>query len=186
MTSPIPIGLPQLYDRIGRTQSNLPDLRGDLQGVVIYADWSRSLSSEVFEARGLSGFNINAVGGEFCRFQLVARTPGGSVVESILISAPGASLLTLQVTETPNPAWSFGPVPRFVADVGGVQIADVVQDGRSLPGGFIGYASVPVPTVPFGERWFVHPGHTLDVLCGTAGVAMTYSVQWRELAGFSG
>lgn len=188
MSSPLTLGFSKAANRLGLKGGSLPAVTraGELTQVMVVGDLSRSLASEVFEARAFSGALINAGGvGNLSAFAITARSPGGIVVERIIADSSSTPFnLRANVGRSPGPWLGAGPGPSHKRDVGGVA---TVSDAQ------IGYKSAPaaapllrLDVTEFGDRWYLEPGETLELIHALANMDLFVWIQWRELADIQG
>lgn len=196
-TSPVNIGLLDALNRLGVKGSSLPELAGGVQPVMVIADLSRSVASELVEARRIASDRIAAGGlGTWSNYILHARSPGGLVVESLVV------VLETSGFAQPVCFWEVGP--RAVAGISG-QVADI---GGAAGVGFtrIDYEAGPIVSqnaffclnpisaaVPPTEFWtafpsriFVPAGSALTLSHELANLDLRVEIVWRELADIQG
>lgn len=198
MTHPINLGLVDALSRVGGGDpSRLPAMLDGIQPVLIYGDVSRTLASEVFEARAVSGQSVSG-NPVFLGFELASRSPGGLVVESIVARVAftggvGTMDLGLNIVTT---ALGTTAVPKL--DVGGVSTVGTVKH-LATPPAFGALLAMRVDaiagTLAFDAleptfRIWVPPGSYFQVFpVAAGGVAIQgvgISVAWRELADAQG
>ncbi len=191
---PLNFGLTDAISRIGGwSRPELPSLLDGIQGVLVYGDVSKSVASEVFEARAMAGQSTGE--NVFLGFELSSRTPGGIVVEAIdaaLQNDAGLPTLGLNIVES---AVGVNPVP-FKLDVGGLvtqgeltRLVNPVAFGALLvwePSAFTGAGIFYA--IQNRTRIWVPPGSFFQVFpVGTGHVFFTsLHITWRELADTQG
>lgn len=184
MSSPLTFGLAEAYRRLGQKGGALPfvDRTSGIQQVMVVADLSRTLASEVFEVRGVSGGSLAAVVGANSMVQFASRNAGGAVIEQIIPSTTFTNPVNLELRVTNAPlAWSVGPTAQPVLDVGGSPSRCVVNAGYAAAVSGSG-VTFPFANVSFGERWFLDPSETLEIVVALQNVDLTFAIQWRELS----
>jgi len=178
----------EILRSLGVDQPNLFTLTGrDVLPVITLLDLSRSVSSEPMEARGFAAASVTLSGVNHGKFAFKARAPGGCVVEFLLINmeagggGPGQFLLRIQSVEVET-SWAVGATAMGVAQVGGRDAFSVPEFGLSAAN-TLSFPLVPYTDVPFGHRWYVRSGRTLEIHsnASTPGMVMTVFFQWREL-----
>lgn len=176
----------EILRRLGAPEPNLFDAHGgELVPTMTVLDLSRSLASEPVEARGYARATQGAVAGQFSTWNLIARAPGGIIVERMILESPdtaaiGTAMAILpRISSEPLPA---GPEPL---SIGGLSIQSSQEIGATVvlqPG---------APLVPWQdiasfnrgnplERIYVPTGSVLCVQPGAATVLIV-SATWREL-----
>lgn len=145
MTRPLNLGLLDALSRIGGFEKpELPALLEGIQPVIVYADLSQGVASEVFEARGIVGdFVTGSVGRGI---ELAAVAPGGIVIEQVDAMCeftPDTEILEFGINIVS--AGLGGPLLQKL-DVGGVPTGSVASR-----------IGVVGPPPPFGARLMIAP-----------------------------
>lgn len=195
VNQPLNLGLATALDRLGLKQADFPDLTP----VLVVADISQTVSSELLEARRQSVFLIGAIAAQFSVAVLYARSPGGLVVESLFAAVNGAAPpaiglphVRLQVLVTPQ----IGALVNVI-DIGGLPgvsitransqaAAQITPAGGSSalicannPAGQVFWAQAPA-------RIYVPPASALVCQPDVQNSDLMFSVVWRELADIQG
>lgn len=196
---PINLGLTEAISRIGGySAAQLPALLDGIQPVMIYGDVSKSVASEVFEARGVSGFTLD----HFAGLQIQAKAPGGIVIETCnvfiqIATAVGAPWsVGINITTTTAAGLTLNPK----LDVGGIATASpahtftpAVAAGALLAlhcdQAFSGVNAPELMSVLTDVRMYVPPGHFFQIF-PFAGAGTLFQiglhVVWRELSDIQG
>lgn len=201
---PTNIGLNDALSRLGSASAQVPGL-GDLVSVLIVGDISQSLSSEVVEARGIAS-SFQQAAGNFCGAQLLARTAGGLIIESLWFSttdtgAGPQSIPFVTLLKGPNGVLPAGG--SNVTDIGGVPVAAAWQTfATGVRPTAVGASvfTLPCPTIqtypgvtgPNDRLWgsipgriYLGPGEAL-ALYAEVGEYFETVVVWRELVDAQG
>jgi hypothetical protein len=193
VSHPLNFGLTDAISRIGGwSRPELPALLEGIQGVLIYGDVSKSVASEVFEARSISSVIAS---GAFSGIELFSRAPGGLVVEEIdaqVGGTGGVPSLGLNIVKTMS-----GVNVLSKLDVGGVPTDSIARDlAAVLPFGAV--LTLPITVITGGgasywtienrTRIWVPPGSFFQVFpVGFASLgSVNIHVTWRELADVQG
>lgn len=193
MSHPLNFGLSDAISRIGGwSRPDIPALLEGIQPVLVYGDVSKSVASEVFEARG----TVGGTTGEnvFLGFELASQAPGGVVVEEIdasLFNDAGLPSLGINVVQV---SAGGAVVPKL--DIGGIVTQSVVKSLAGLVA--FGALLIWTPTVFTAggifysiqnrTRVWIPPGSYFQVFpVGTGHVFNTsLHLTWRELADTQG
>lgn len=188
-----PIGLGGVYRRLDYKTGRLPQLEEQIVPVVIYADLSTTIASEVLEARAVMFQGINGAPGLFGVIELQCLSAGGLVVESLTYFQPTATAV-LDLA-----AFTIGPLPGSIgaalpgpsrADVGGEPTVSSVRSSREAvfnPNGSdtSGFAITINAVNILPTRIYVPPGFFFALWSANA-TAFSASIVWRELSEIQG
>ena len=179
MSSSTTLPLGSVLQRSGVKGGDLPRLATNLlQGVVIFADYSNTLTGEPIESRAIGGGTQTAGPGENAAFSLLSAAPGGIVVHdvSIELAVTGDTLL-----HRGTPLTITGEVVLDPLQLGGVDTRSRLVRGKnsSSPAPAVTYPS-QTRVVRTGVRWYIPPGQALFIPGPTTN-DLHVTLTWREL-----
>jgi hypothetical protein len=196
---PLNLGLSDALSRIGGFRTpTLPSLLDGVQPVIIYGDVSKSVASEVFEARAMTGVTDATAFG----IEISSAAPGGMLIEEIdaTLSTGGgvagaSALLALNVSDT-----SGAVLIQKKLDIGGAPTVGLVRKmtgaftGSGLQSGALTFdpkilsGTTLIMGVQNRTRIWIQPGAFLQIAPITLFLINSISlhVTWRELADVQG
>ena len=183
---PTTISTSRVWSALGIKGGELPSMQlSAYQPVMVMADFSRSLTSEPIEARGLfAGVidNVSSFHRAFLEFQAVAG--GGVIVERLVCdvtTAFGGNALCVDMS--PGPFWAGAPVGKL--DIGGAATRSLLfaRHSSDAPSGNEQIISMPanVPSDLSEFRLYIPSGWWLEVFCYATDTPMRVTMVWREL-----
>lgn len=159
------LAVSRLMARLGVKSPTVPTMDvGSYTPVVVMADFSRSLTSEPFEARGIAGEWLNNVSGRCWGMDLHANAPGGCVVEQFGMATEDAMIGNFVIgVGTFQDQKLTEPTPlleSIVQEIGGINPQSKVYVGRkpfiepfcSLLSSSFNHQQY------FDQRIYIHPG----------------------------
>jgi hypothetical protein len=197
--SPLNFGLVDALDRIGFKGPLLPSADRGIQPVMVIADISQSVSSEIVEARRIASVSLAPQPGNFSSYVIFSRSPGGLVVEHLAVEVDQGTVFPpfVRVQVVANPPVG-GPGSGLFTDLGGragssipiYQVSAVapIVPGANGCGGILCFTMI-AGTLWKGEapaRVYVPPGSALIVCTDAVNAAFGAQVVWRELADIQG
>lgn len=185
------LGVDALLRQLGVKGQELPRIEVDrYQPVLVMGDFSRTLTAEPLEARGVAAQSVGAVAGRIGTVQLLSNAPGGVVIESLILSAPGWVNLDAHFRAGVYTSALFSGSAASVLDVGGAATRSSVTYGTHTASVAAGFASFgPDRTTVSGGaaidlgalRWYVPTGRYFIAQAGSSQVWFDFEISWREI-----
>lgn len=188
---PLNLGLLRMLDRLGgQKSSRIPELLEGIQPVVVYSDLSSSITSELFEPRGLLGCTVSPIMGFWGGVELVANAPGGILIDRITarqtfdnngmrVAVNGFSSFTAGAI-TPVTILDCGGAPATSSASTNAQIVALPPNAQQvwLDQGFVQDLLTP--------RIYVPPGFIFLLTADPTGTRIDVTITWRELTDSQG
>lgn len=182
------LGVQSLLSALGLKGGELPRVEtSTYTPVLVMGDFSRTLSSEPLEARGLAAEILAPPAGNYAAFCLHSLGPGGSVVEHFRFNQPTAvaALTVMNFILTDVDYWG-GWSQADVFDIGGRPTRSIVRQGWGaapvIPAKLGQFASVGKTVDISSQRIYVPAGWFLSVQSAHAAVQSGIELIWRELS----
>lgn len=186
------LGVSAVLRGLGVKGGRLPGINVDrYTPVVVMGDFSRTLTSEPLESRGVAAEYLSAVGGQYGTVQLQVVAGGGAIIESCRLAAPtwgGGS------AHFKGGVYTSGGLVAGAAcntlELGGASVRSLATFGTSAAVLGAGYATFPLTGEVTGGaaatdlsilRWYVPAGAFLMLQCGTTFEEFAFMVSWREI-----
>jgi hypothetical protein len=201
---PLNLGLINALKRLGIQGSVIPGLGEGIQPVLIVGDIAQSVASELVEARRTATSFIITIFPSWAVAELVARAPGGLVVERVEllseeIAGSAPRRVFYQILPDPIPAGGGVVACDESSEIGGIatasrllvasQIVNPEAVGAETASIFCLWDIVVLGTTYWWgsaqTRIYVPPGHALRFF-NVQGERMGITITWRELADVQG